>query len=135
MPKSNLKTTPHHKTSISRKLPKPLLIFFQRTPCDTLTSLELRPPHELPHLKSTTTLHRTSLSIAWRHNHFLKRARLKMSKFWIPNPLRNQRANHGPTYQMQFELFADTTPKEIQLKLFNAIGNTPKGEEKEKRTK
>jgi hypothetical protein len=42
---------------------------------------------------------------------------------------------HGPTYQMQFELFADTTPKEIQLKLFNAIGNTPKGEEKEKRTK
>jgi hypothetical protein len=63
MLKSNFRNITDLKSSMTRKLPQPLLIFFHSsTTYDPWTSFENHPPHMLPYLESTTTHHAASLS-------------------------------------------------------------------------
>jgi hypothetical protein len=87
MPKTNLWPIPHLKSNKFRKLFPPLLICFQTpTPNVYVTSLEHQPPNMLSYLVSITNLHNASLSIAYRHSHFPKKAWLNWIKFLTPNP-------------------------------------------------
>jgi hypothetical protein len=69
------------------KVSHPFLIFFHKpTPKAPTGSREHHPPHKLPNLDSTTTLHQASLSIPSRYNHLPNKAWLNFNKFWKPSP-------------------------------------------------
>jgi len=69
------------------KFSQPFLINFHNpTPNAPATSREHHPPHKLPYLESTTTLHQASLSMPNRHNHLPSNARLNWTNFLMPSP-------------------------------------------------
>jgi len=93
--------SPHHKSSQNLVLlPSPtsylknlekvshpfLMYFYNPTPKAPANSREHHPPHKLPYLESTATLHQASLSKPKRQNHFPNNARLNNTKFLIPSP-------------------------------------------------
>jgi hypothetical protein len=63
-----------------------LMFFYTPTPKAPVGSREHHPPHRLPYLESSTTLHHASRSNPNRHSHLPSRARLKNLKILIPNP-------------------------------------------------
>ena len=79
--------SPTTKAQCWKKLSQPRLINFQTlTPYGPLPNSEHQPPHKLPYFASTTNLHKASLSEPYRHNHFPRRAVLKLLKSRMANP-------------------------------------------------
>jgi hypothetical protein len=82
-----LTLSPTSNLAKPEKVSHPFLMFFHNpTPKAPTSSREHHPPHKLPNLESTTTLHQASLSIPNRHNHLLDKAQLNINKFLIPSP-------------------------------------------------
>jgi hypothetical protein len=63
-----------------------LIFFHKSTPKAPTRSHEHHPPHKLPNLDSTATLHQASISIPNHHNHLPIKTRLNFNKFRKPSP-------------------------------------------------
>jgi hypothetical protein len=105
-------TSPHHKSCqklILEPSPKTnlvnrdnetqsfLMFFHNPTPKAPVDSREHHPPHSLPYLESTKTLHHASFSDPKRHSHLPSRAQLKALKFLIhsfPSKIGEQTLSH-----------------------------------------